>query len=376
MMYQTGPLDPVMDDLYTRLDAETRIVVQQRTSEIRTLMRRTAQDIVEIGQKLIEVKSALGHGLFSDWLRIEFEWSRGTAENFMAVALRFQNQKFSDFDLAPSALYVLASPSTPESARREALDRAAQGERVTHTLAKEIAASHRMTSATPQDEQVLGSRDLNAGALQSLGQKNTASPLQHSRSMTQAWGTTDPVEPTSDAAATVPVAANHKMAVHFSSRTVEHCTPETIVLPTLACLGKIDLDPCSEGGESPNVPAHAHYTFADDGLTHSWNGRIYMNPPYGREIGDWVEKLCSEHEAGRVTQAIALLPSRTDTQWWRRLRAYPVCFVQGRLTFVGSEDPAPFPSAVFYLGPDVAKFCRAFDHLGDVYRRIVIQGQQ
>ena len=69
------------DDLYTSLDAETRIVVQQRTSEIKTLMRRTAQDIVEIGQKLIEVKAQLGHGLFSAWLRIEFEWSRGTAEN-------------------------------------------------------------------------------------------------------------------------------------------------------------------------------------------------------------------------------------------------------------------------------------------------------
>lgn len=50
----------LMDDLYTSLNVETRIVVQQRTSEIKTLMRRTAQDIVYIGQKLIEVKEELG----------------------------------------------------------------------------------------------------------------------------------------------------------------------------------------------------------------------------------------------------------------------------------------------------------------------------
>ena len=53
-----------MNDLYAGLDIETRIVVQQRTGEIRTLMQRTTQDLIEIGQKLVEVKARLGHGLF------------------------------------------------------------------------------------------------------------------------------------------------------------------------------------------------------------------------------------------------------------------------------------------------------------------------
>jgi hypothetical protein len=43
--------------LYISLDVEIRIVVQQRTREVKTLMHRIAQDIVEIGQKLIEVKA-------------------------------------------------------------------------------------------------------------------------------------------------------------------------------------------------------------------------------------------------------------------------------------------------------------------------------
>jgi hypothetical protein len=43
-----------VDGLYASLDVKTRIVVQQRTSEIKTLLRQTAQDIIEIGQKMIE----------------------------------------------------------------------------------------------------------------------------------------------------------------------------------------------------------------------------------------------------------------------------------------------------------------------------------
>jgi hypothetical protein len=64
---------------YARLDAETRIVVQQRTSEIRGLMRRAAQDIIDIGLKLIEVKGRLPHGAFGAWLGAEFDWGEVTA---------------------------------------------------------------------------------------------------------------------------------------------------------------------------------------------------------------------------------------------------------------------------------------------------------
>ncbi len=359
-----------VDEFYAGLDVETRIVVQQRTSEIKTLMRRTAQDIVDIGQKLIEVKSRLEHGLFYAWLRAEFEWSESAAVKFMQVAERFKSVNFTDLQVAPSALYLLAAPSTPASAYEEALKRAEQGEHITHRVAQEMVAAHK---SVPMSEGYEGEDRYRKDA------------DGHSDKV---WVDLErPEQPVSMLASEMPqdvvVAerqaageahqATHKMAVHFSSRTPEHCTPDKIIAPTLTCLGEIDLDPCSEGGYPPNVPAQAHYTIEDDGLGQPWQGRIYMNPPYGREIGDWVEKLCAEYEAGQVTEAIALVPSRTDTQWWKRLREHPVCFVQGRLTFVGSQDPAPFPSAVFYLGDDVAGFCRAFRHLGDVYQRIAIE---
>ena len=35
---------------------------------------QAAQDIIDIGQKLTEVKQQLGHGNFRNWLTTEFEW--------------------------------------------------------------------------------------------------------------------------------------------------------------------------------------------------------------------------------------------------------------------------------------------------------------
>lgn len=129
---------------YANLNLETRVVVQQRTNEIKERMRRTAQDIIEIGQKLIDVKERLGHGFFGLWLRLEFEWADRTARQFMRVAEAFKSENFSDLDFAPSALYLLAAPSTPDEVRREALERAYQGESITHAKVKKLVAGRKV----------------------------------------------------------------------------------------------------------------------------------------------------------------------------------------------------------------------------------------
>jgi hypothetical protein len=127
---------------YDRLDPETRIVVQQRTSEILTIMRRTAQDVIDLGGKLLDVKNRLDHGQFGEWLRAEFGWSEDTALRFMQTYKAFY-QKPHIAEFAPSALYALSAPSTPEEARQEALKRAESGEKITHRAAKEIVAKHK-----------------------------------------------------------------------------------------------------------------------------------------------------------------------------------------------------------------------------------------
>lgn len=155
--------------------------------------------------------------------------------------------------------------------------------------------------------------------------------------------------------------------VHFSSQSAEWHSPANIVRMAASVLGRIDLDPCAESADGA-VPARRKYAKEDDGLAHVWRGRVYLNPPYGRDIGEWVNKLLDEYEAGQVSQAIALLPSRTDTVWFHRLRAYPRCFIRGRLRFSDAELSAPFPSMLVYLGANNESFRITFQSIGDIYR--------
>ncbi|MBO3459004.1 DUF3102 domain-containing protein [Aetokthonos hydrillicola Thurmond2011] len=133
---------PIVDFDYKNFDTETRIVIQQETKEIKSLMRTTIQAIVEIGQKLTHVKTRLGHGNFGNWLNVEFDWSLKTASRFMQVYENFKSDNLTDLNIAISALYLLASPSIGEEVRKEALKRASAGENITYTKAKTIIAEY------------------------------------------------------------------------------------------------------------------------------------------------------------------------------------------------------------------------------------------
>jgi hypothetical protein len=157
----------------------------------------------------------------------------------------------------------------------------------------------------------------------------------------------------------------------FSSASDEHYTPREILDAVVDVLGKIDLDPCAEAhGDRANVPARDHYTRKDDGLSKQWKGRVFMNPPYGLEVSEWVAALINFHKSGEVPEAIALLAARTDTIWFKTLDEWPVCFVTGRLNFLGTNTgngSAMFPSAIFYLGSaHRTVFERRFAQLGSV----------
>lgn len=122
---------------YEMLDAENRIVVQQRTTEIREIVRATAENVIKIGAKLADVRDRLG-GRFIEWLALEFaEWSERTAYNFIAVYQTFGARDQEQIaKIATSALYLLSAPSTPPAARQAALEMAEDGEHVTHKAAK------------------------------------------------------------------------------------------------------------------------------------------------------------------------------------------------------------------------------------------------
>lgn len=154
----------------------------------------------------------------------------------------------------------------------------------------------------------------------------------------------------------------------MSSDDTEWYTPPHIRQAVIAALGGIvDLDPCADPERS--FPATTHYTIEDNGLAHNWAGRVYMNPPYGRNISKWTTKLRDEFNAGWILEAVALLPVRTDAAWWQNLAPDHVCFISGRLRFSGYEQSAPFPSCAIYLGDNPVRFLDAFVGLGLFYAR-------
>lgn len=153
----------------------------------------------------------------------------------------------------------------------------------------------------------------------------------------------------------------------FTSATPEWYTPAHIIDRVIKLFGEIDLDPCSNAkGEDANVEALNHWTQEDDGLSKPWAGKVYMNPPYGDEIGPWVARLDQAYKAEEIHEAIALLPGRTDTDWFVPMFAYPICFVHGRLKFSGSDNSATFPSVIVYLGIDLESFKEFFIDIGPI----------
>lgn len=133
---------------YDKLEIETRNRVKEKAEIIRKLIRRTAQDIIEIGQELREIKQELGHGRFRCWLKAEFNWSISTANKIMQVSRQFEHINMSELNFSPSALYLLAAPSTPESIRHEALTLAKQGIYINYSQAKQLVSNHKNSLKT------------------------------------------------------------------------------------------------------------------------------------------------------------------------------------------------------------------------------------
>lgn len=136
---------------------------------------------------------------------------------------------------------------------------------------------------------------------------------------------------------------SNNLAVHFSSETGEWSTPQEL-FDLLNKEFNFELDVCAT---KENRKCKLFFDEKKNGLTKSWAGqRCFMNPPYGREIGQWVEKAYR----GGADIVVALLPSRTDTKWFHEFiykkKNVEVRFLKGRLKFGTSTNSAPFPSMV------------------------------
>ena len=123
-------------------------------------------------------------------------------------------------------------------------------------------------------------------------------------------------------------------------------------------LGHFDLDPCA-ADVMPYKTADVMITKEQDGLKQDWTGkRVWLNPPYGRAIVPFLEKM---------RLGVALLPARTDNRWFHDLvcpRACGILFVRGRIRFLGldgsvSGTPAFASMLVGYSKEDVISIVQA-----------------
>src|SRR5687767_3777162 len=118
----------------------------------------------------------------------------------------------------------------------------------------------------------------------------------------------------------------------FTSQRGDWKTPRALY-QALDAEFRFDFDPCPA---KPKI----------NGLERGWGNVSFVNPPYGKEVGKWIQKGYEENLKGKTV--VFLEPSRTDTRWWHNyiMRADEIRFIKGRLRFDDQKNSAPFPSAI------------------------------
>jgi phage N-6-adenine-methyltransferase len=151
--------------------------------------------------------------------------------------------------------------------------------------------------------------------------------------------------------------------VAHSSKTDEWATPQA-TFNQLHAKHNFGLDVCALQSSAKTEiwygPDHVDPSMRD-GLLQDWTSdaaghAVWMNPPYGRTIGEWMHKAVAEADKGSTV--VCLIPARTDTAWFQdtvlRLQKEgraEITFVRGRLKFGTAKNSAPFPSIIATLHP-------------------------
>lgn len=129
------------------------------------------------------------------------------------------------------------------------------------------------------------------------------------------------------------------------AKSTEYETPDDLFL-------SLDLEfhfTLDAAATSENTKCKRYFTLEDDGLKQSWaHERVFVNPPYGRDLRKWVSKAFVEVFAYDCETVVMLLPARTDVIWFQKivLRYAEVRFLPGRITFKNMKGCAPFPVIV------------------------------
>lgn len=203
--------------------------------------------------------------------------------------------------------------------------------------------------------------------------------------------------------------------INQTTGNFEHYSPSWLIEAARLTMGGIDVDGASSEkansivqagiffskptmlyqGELGGLPA---YAMSDrGGLEFEWYGRLWLNHPFGIPMracnksckkktcrdrgyhivtdvpgnGDWINHLIRNYEVGNITQACVLTYAVTSETWYKPLKRYPQCFMDGRTGYVNPETMIESTgntkgSSVTYLGPNVMAFAENFSPFGEV----------
>ncbi len=162
---------------------------------------------------------------------------------------------------------------------------------------------------------------------------------------------------------------------YHASLSDEWYTPAIIIESARKVLGTIDLDPASCTTANEVVKATHFYSQAVDGLNimHPWQGKLWMNPPYGGLASKFTVRLVKELRQG-VTEAIALYNQNSMTsKWFDNVydNASAYLMTRGRLAFRAGDDDQAFSSAstgsvIVYFGKNIPGFIKEFKQHGNI----------
>jgi site-specific DNA-methyltransferase (adenine-specific) len=117
----------------------------------------------------------------------------------------------------------------------------------------------------------------------------------------------------------------------YNGRGRDWATPPEVFDPLMAEFG-FTLDPCAT---ALSAKCPRFFTEEEDGLTQDWgHERVFMNPPYGKEIYAWTRKAREAAERGALV--VGLLPASCDLAWWHDdiVGHAEVRYIRGRVRFL------------------------------------------